>query len=149
MPLSLQVSISEATMAQFSAPSSWPAKSAFLRVSEEAFQGFPMGRGFLAAHGAAFFGAFAPDGLFDPVERGNAHECLRGNGGVAIPRDLEEAAPDMRFGATSPDTSRTWNKIELLLFEWRRECPGAVFFGQGTPADIRGWNASWVTAASD
>jgi transposase InsO family protein len=28
----MQVSISEATMAQFCAPSSWPAKSAFLRV---------------------------------------------------------------------------------------------------------------------
>jgi len=54
-----------------------------------------MGRGFLAAHGASFFGAFAPDGPFDPVERGNAQERLRSNGGVAFPRDLEEAAPDM------------------------------------------------------
>jgi hypothetical protein len=26
-----------------------------------------------------FFSAFAPHGFFDPVERGNAQECLRGN----------------------------------------------------------------------
>jgi hypothetical protein len=48
------------------------------------------------AHGAPLLSTFAPDGLFDSIERRNAHQRLRGNGGVAFPRNLEEAAPDMR-----------------------------------------------------
>ena len=143
MPPSLQLSISEATMAQFCAPSSWPAKSAFLRLRahrafddvgveidaavieeagqalpvleritdglrdggfgrhpaelslEEAFERVAVWRGLLAAYGASLLGVLASDGLFDPIECGNAQECLGGNGSIAFPGDLEEAAPDM------------------------------------------------------
>jgi hypothetical protein len=63
---------------------------------EEAFERFAMWRGLLAAYGDSLLGVLASDGLFDPIECGNAHERLRGNGGVAFPGDLEEAAPDMR-----------------------------------------------------
>jgi hypothetical protein len=62
---------------------------------EEAFERVAMWRGLLAAYGASLLGALASDGLLDPVECGNAHERLRGNGGVAFPGDLEEAAPDV------------------------------------------------------
>jgi hypothetical protein len=63
---------------------------------EEAFERFAMRRGLLSAYGASFLGSLAPDGLFDPVERGNAQQRLPGNGSVALPGDLEEASPDMR-----------------------------------------------------
>jgi hypothetical protein len=55
-----------------------------------------MRRGFLSAHGASLLGALASDGLVDPVERGDAQGWLGGNGSVAFPGDLEEAAPDVR-----------------------------------------------------
>jgi hypothetical protein len=42
---------------------------------EEAFKRFAMCRGSLASYGASLLGVLAPDGLFDPVECGNAQEC--------------------------------------------------------------------------
>src|ERR1700748_725942 len=41
---------------------------------EEALERFAMRRGLLSAHGASLLGALASDGLFDPVERGDAQE---------------------------------------------------------------------------
>ena len=63
---------------------------------EEALERFAMWRGLLSTRGASLLGALASDGLFDPVERGDAHECLGCNGSIAFPGDLEEAAPDVR-----------------------------------------------------
>jgi hypothetical protein len=63
---------------------------------KEAFERVAMWRGLLAAYGASLLGVLAPDGLLDPVECRDAQECLGGNGSIAFPGDLEEAAPDMR-----------------------------------------------------
>src|SRR5512132_1434786 len=81
----LQVSISEASTAQFSAPRSWPAKSAFLRLSA-------MG----LIERSTVFGTLAADLRLDLVQRRDPLQGLAGDRRRSLVRDLEEPPSAMR-----------------------------------------------------
>ena len=63
---------------------------------EERFEGVHVMSRFLLANRSSFFGAFPPDLLFDAIKLCDAQKRLRGDGRIALARDVEEGPPAMR-----------------------------------------------------